>query len=80
MALLSYPEDMDSSPSTHMVAQQLFVSPVLGDTKPSSGLCRHDVHILYIDRHISKTYFHIKLNYKQKEIGNGSEHTPILPP
>lgn len=67
MALLGYSEDMDSSPSTQMVAQILFAPPVPVDSKSSSGLCRHDVHILYIDRHISKTYFHIKLNYKQKE-------------
>lgn len=67
MALLSNPEDMDSSPSTHMVAQQLFAPPVPVDPKPSSGLCRNDVHILYIDRHISKTYFHIKLNNKKRK-------------
>lgn len=57
MALLGHPEDVGSSPNTHMVAQQPFVAPVPGDPRPPSGLYGHNVqHVV----HTSKTNTKIK--------------------
>lgn len=42
-ALASYLWDPSLNPSTYMA----FVTPVLGDMMPSSGLCVHCMHVVY---------------------------------
>lgn len=57
--------DLDLIPSIHMAPHNhLQLTPVSRDLTLSSGLCRRQAHIWYINIHVGKTHMHIKKGRK----------------
>lgn len=44
----AHPEDQGVILSTHVIAHSL-ITPVLGNSVPSSGFCRHYMHVVCMD-------------------------------
>jgi hypothetical protein len=58
-ALAALTEDLGSISSTYKAAHNLLLTPVPGDTVPSSGLCWNCIHDVHIHTH-TQTNIYIK--------------------
>jgi hypothetical protein len=66
-ALAVLPKDLGLFSSTHMVAHNCSLTPLLGDLMPSSGLHKYQASKWHTGIHKSKIFIHIKFLNKLKK-------------